>query len=66
VAERQVEPPLHLRPGELDDVVESLVDRLLLHAVQAGHEVDVLASRQLADEATGEFDHWGDALVDAR
>ena len=60
----RVETGPNLGPGEVDDVVEPLLDGVLGQPVQPGGEVDVVARRQLADEATGELDERGDATVD--
>ena len=65
VAEGHLEPVTHLRTGEVDDLVEALIDLLAAEAVQPGREVDVLARGELTEEAAGELDERGDTAVDA-
>ena len=62
VLHRHVEEVPHL--GELDDLVEVLLDELLRIAEQGAVEVDVLACGQLQVEPGAELDERGDAALD--
>ena len=61
VPERGVEEVADL--GEVDDLVEPLRDLALAQPVQPGGEPDVVARRQVADEAAGDLDQRSDAAA---
>ena len=53
-----------LDPGELDDVVEALLDLAALHAEDRAVEEDVLAARELRVEARADLEQAADASAD--
>ena len=53
-----------LDAGELDDVVEALLDLLALHAEDRAVEIDVLAPGELLVEARADLEQAADATAD--
>lgn len=64
VAVRPVERRANLRAGEVDDVLEALLDLGLGQPVQAGLHPEVVAAGQLAAETSRELDEGGDPPID--